>query len=179
MVSNSKKILTLCLCFFCINSNAFAKKNSVALTNDLQQAYSLLFEKTPDRKTNPNKTVVPLGVIKLAKNQIHKKYRWGGSNPKTGFDCSGLMQYAYKSAKVNLPRTAAAQYKATKRVSLSKLKAGDLIFFHTRRSRSRINHVGLYLGGGKFIHAPRKGKRVSVADLSSYWLRKAIGAGRV
>ena len=179
MVFYRKKILALCLCFFCINSNAFAKKDGAALTNDLQQAYNLLFDKAPARQAKQSKKVEHLGVIKLAKNQLHKKYRWGGSNPKTGFDCSGLMQYAYKSAKVNLPRTAAAQYKATKRVSLSKLKAGDLIFFHTRRTRARVNHVGLYLGGGKFIHAPRKGKRVSVADLSNYWLRKAIGAGRV
>ena len=118
-------------------------------------------------------------ATQIAKQQIRKKYRWGGSNPRTGFDCSGLTQYAYKSVKINLPRTARAQYKHTRRISLANLQVGDLIFFHTRRTRQRVNHVGIYLGGGQFIHAPRKGKRVSIARLNHYWRKKAIGAGRV
>ncbi len=62
---------------------------------------------------------------------------------------------------------------------MKNLQTGDLIFFHTRRTRARVNHVGIYLGGGKFIHAPRRGKLVSITDLNSYWRRKAVGAGRV
>jgi cell wall-associated NlpC family hydrolase len=118
-------------------------------------------------------------AVQAAKQQLRKRYRWGGSSPGRGFDCSGLMQYAFKKARIYLPRTAAAQYRSTKRVSLSRMQTGDLIFFHTRRSRSRVNHVGIYLGDGKFIHAPRTGKRVSVATLNGYWKRRVIGAGRV
>lgn len=131
--------------------------------------------------TNPRKPhhTANISATWVAKQQINKKYRWGGTNPATGFDCSGLTQYAYKRARVNLPRTAAAQYKSTKRVSIKQLQTGDLIFFHTRRSRARINHVGIYLGGGKFIHAPSRGKRVSVSDLNKYWRRKVVGAGRI
>jgi cell wall-associated NlpC family hydrolase len=164
---------------FCINSNVYAKTNSANLNKDLEQAYNLLIVKAPGYRAASKNSNKHLSVVKHAKNQIHKKYRCGGSSPQTGFDCSGLMQYAYKSAKINLPRTATEQYKATKRVPIAKMKIDDLIFFHTRRTRARVNHVGLYLGSGKFIHAPRKGKRVSIANLSHYWLRKAIGAGRV
>lgn len=153
---------------------------------NLYKAYNLLFPK----KLLNNKKVIKKKVLKVqiparyratqvAKKQIRKKYRWGGKTPKTGFDCSGLIQYAYKSVSVNLPRTARAQYEVTKRVALKSLQVGDLIFFHTRRTRAKVNHVGIYLGAGKFIHAPRKGKRVSVATLNTYWRRKVVGAGRV
>ncbi len=166
------------------------KKNELSATQ-MQQAYQLLLKKpahkniktSKKRKTknsNKKKTApARYRVVATAKKQIRKKYRWGGSTPKTGFDCSGLTRYAFKSANIHLPRTAAAQYKHTKRISLSKMQAGDLIFFHTRRTRARVNHVGIYVGNGKFIHAPRKGKRVSIAKLSKYWRRKAVGAGRV
>ncbi len=172
-------LIALCMCLLCVNSNVIAKSKDASFNKDLVQAYNLFVKKTPAKQAKYKKPTVHLNAINLAKKQIHKKYRWGGSSPQTGFDCSGLMQYAYKSAKINLPRTAAEQYKATKRVPIAKMKIGDLIFFHTRRTRARVNHVGLYLGSGKFIHAPRKGKRVSIANLSRYWLRKAIGAGRV
>jgi len=177
-----------------ISTTAFAgpkASTKKSLHNDkmLQLAYKQLV-KAPAKKAKgykkqhrklAKKRVVPsrYRAAEVAKQQLRKKYRWGGTTPRTGFDCSGLMQYAYKSAKVHLPRTASAQYKHTKRVSINKLQVGDLIFFHTRRTRARVNHVGIYLGGGKFIHAPRKGKPVSVAKLNKYWRRKAVGAGRV
>ena len=151
----------------------------------MQQAYAQLIKKPEHKKSRTaakaKKKLNParFRAIATAKKQIRKKYRWGGSTPRAGFDCSGLTHYAFKSANVSIPRPAAAQYKHTKRVSLSKMQAGDLIFFHTRRTRARVNHVGIYLGNGKFIHAPRRGKRVSVAKLSKYWRRKAVGAGRV
>jgi cell wall-associated NlpC family hydrolase len=116
----------------------------------------------------------------IAKKQLKIRYRWGGASPKKGFDCSGLIQYAFKKANISLPRTAASQYKHTKRISLAQLQTGDLIFFHTRRRKSvRVNHVGMYLGRNKFIHAPRRGKTVTIAELNHYWKRKVVGAGRI
>ena len=176
----------VCIIFLFIQSNAFAAKQ----TNDQQliNAYNILVKKQPVKKATvkqhktlkkPSKIAPQINAVLVAKKQINKKYRWGGTNPYTGFDCSGLMQYAYKASQIHLPRTAAAQYKHTKRISMKNLKTGDLIFFHTRRTRAKVNHVGIYLGGGKFIHAPRRGKLVSVTDLNSYWRRKAVGAGRV
>ena len=182
--------LSICLLLLVTHSNAYAKKNN----NDKQliQAYNLLVKKSQKKtkkhfikvKNNHHKKKQQIwspqiNATLVAKKQINKKYRWGGTNPHTGFDCSGLMQYAYKASRIHLPRTAAAQYKHTKRVSMNNLRVGDLIFFHTRRTRARVNHVGIYLGGGKFIHAPRRGKLVSITDLNRYWLRKAVGAGRV
>lgn len=173
------------LLIFGMQTSAFATKK--VHDQQLLQAYNLLVKqpakkaavkKVTANKQNRNRTP-QINAVLVAKKQINKKYRWGGTNPYTGFDCSGLMQYAYKASKVHLPRTAAAQYKHTKRVSMKNLQTGDLIFFHTRRTRARVNHVGIYLGGGKFIHAPRRGKLVSVSDLNSYWRRKAVGAGRV
>ncbi len=194
-----KKSSIACLCVFILGiantaSAAPKVKKSSRDAQQLQHAYNLLVRK-PARKNFAKKAVAKkhrkitakkkkasarFRVVATAKKQIRKKYRWGGSTPKAGFDCSGLTYYAFKSANIHLPRSAAAQYKHTKRVSLAKLQAGDLIFFHTRRTRARVNHVWIYLGNGKFIHAPSKGKRVSVADLSSrYWRRKTVGAGRV
>jgi len=184
--------LGLLLSNICFVSFASAVPSSVSknINSDLQihQAYQRLF-KTPNNKKAvvkhkntqvKNKTIpARFRAVAVAKKQIRKKYRWGGSTPKTGFDCSGLTYYAFKSVNINIPRTARAQYKHTKRIPLAKLQAGDLIFFHTRRTRARVNHVGIYLGNGKFIHAPRKGKRVSIAKLSRYWRKKAVGAGRV
>lgn len=175
----------LVVCLLLISGTATAKEQkSLIVDKELKRAYMLLFplntrqpyrlKKKFHKKENARKH-----AIVIAKKQISKKYRWGGSSPITGFDCSGLMQYAFKTAKVNIPRTAKDQYKHTKRISLSKIKAGDLIFFHTRRTRVKVNHVGLYLGDGKFIHAPRRGKTISVENLNRYWRRKAVGAGRV
>lgn len=192
----SKTVYLTGLCVFLLSMASTAsaaqkstKKNELSAAQ-MQQAYQLLLKKPAhksvaaskkrkvkksEKKANPAR----YRAVATAKKQIRKKYRWGGSTPRTGFDCSGLTHYAFKSANIHLPRTAAAQYKHTKRVSLSKLQAGDLIFFHTRRTRTRVNHVGIYVGNGQFIHAPRKGKRVSIAKLSKYWRRKAVGAGRV
>jgi cell wall-associated NlpC family hydrolase len=183
----SKRVTLIGLCVFllgAVNTASAAQKNKIS-TAQIQQAYERLVVKKPVRKSAKKKHVAKKAsparfrAIAVAKKQIRKKYRWGGSTPRTGFDCSGLTHYAFKSANIYIPRTAAAQYKHTKRISLSKMQAGDLIFFHTRRTRARVNHVGIYLGNGKFIHAPRKGKRVSVAKMSKYWRRKAVGAGRV
>ena len=85
---------------------------------------------------------------------IGTPYRYGGSNTATGFDCSGMIQYVYQNALgVNLPRTARDMAAASRQISQSRLKTGDLVFFNTGGS-SKYSHVGLYIGNGEFIHAP-------------------------
>ena len=186
---NRSRLAGLGLCMLLITNTASAELNQLAVNEELKRAYHLLFSQAAQKKSlakNAKQTQTRYKisnahqrVIWSAKKQLRTKYRWGGTSPRTGFDCSGLMQYAFKSIEMNIPRTAKAQYKYTKRIPLSKLQAGDLIFFHTRRTRARVNHVGLYLGEGEFIHAPRRGKTVTVAKLSKYWRRKAVGAGRI
>lgn len=183
-------IIGLCLSVLLITGAASADARKKLNNMELEKVYSLLFSgvkqlRQGERKGQKNRRVLSKRqnsrrlVVQSAKNQLRKKYRWGGASPRTGFDCSGLMQYAFKSIKVNIPRTAIEQYRRAKPIPFSKLQAGDLIFFHTRRTRVRVNHVGLYLGNGEFIHAPRRGKRVSVAKFNRYWRRKAVGAGRI
>ena len=118
-------------------------------------------------------------VIKTAKKMLGVKYRYGGTSPYSGFDCSGLVQYSHKAAGVNLPRTTGQQFRAAMRISRKYLAPGDLVFFKTSRTR-HVSHVGIYLGNNKFIHAPSSGKRVKVSSMNAkYWRKRFSGAGRV
>lgn len=118
-------------------------------------------------------------VIKTAKKMLGVKYRYGGTSPNRGFDCSGLVQYSHKAAGINLPRTTGQQFKAAKRISRRFLKAGDLVFFKTSLARL-VSHVGIYLGNNKFIHAPSSGKRVKINSMKEkYWRKRFTGAGRI
>ena len=117
-------------------------------------------------------------IIQVAKSQLGKPYRYGGLSPKTGFDCSGLINYSYKKVGLSIPRTTTQLYRASKPVKKRHLKAGDLVFF--RINRKKISHVGLYLGNNRFIHAPSSGKRVNIANLGDkYWRTRFTRGGRI
>lgn len=115
-------------------------------------------------------------------NQLGKPYHWGGTSPKTGFDCSGLVYYAYKDlVKFRIPRTANEMYhlRDASPVNLRELESGDLVFFRTQ-GRGTADHVGVYVGNGKFIQSPRSGQDIQVTSLSEdYWQRHYVGARRV
>ena len=106
------------------------------------------------------------------------KYVYGGASPTTSFDCSGLTQWTYGKAGINLPRTAQQQYDVTRHIPLLEAKAGDLVFFHsTYNAGSYITHIGIYLGDNRMFHA---GDPIGYADLtSSYWQQHLVGAGRI
>jgi len=111
----------------------------------------------------------------VALEQVGVPYRYGGSTP-SGFDCSGLVQYSYTQAGVRVPRTTGQLWSAASPVGRGELRAGDLLFFSIA---GKMSHVGLYLGGGRFVHAPSSGKVVSVETLTSDYYRQAfIRAGR-
>ncbi|WP_029191135.1 bifunctional lytic transglycosylase/C40 family peptidase [Ornithinibacillus scapharcae] len=105
-------------------------------------------------------------------------YVFGGDNPKTSFDCSGLTQWSYRKAGINLPRTAQQQYDATEHISLSEAKPGDLVFFHsTYNAGTYVTHVGIYVRNNQMYNA---GDPIGYADVtSSYWQKHLIGAGRI
>ena len=107
------------------------------------------------------------------------RYRLGGDSPRTGFDCSGLVTHAFEQAwGVTLPHNVQAQSRIGVAVKRSALQPGDLVFYNTRNRP--YSHVGIYLGEGRFIHAPRPGKLVRVESLhSSYWSARFNGARRM
>jgi len=107
---------------------------------------------------------------------IGTPYEFGGAD-LGGFDCSGLALYVYERAGIGIPRTAAEQQRAAQPVPLSELAPGDLVFF--RMGGHRIDHVGIYIGGGRFVHAPHQGVAVSSADLANgYYARHLVNGGR-
>ncbi|KTT29700.1 hypothetical protein SB18R_20465 [Pseudomonas oryzihabitans] len=120
-------------------------------------------------------------VATRALDLIGTPYRYGGNSPKNGLDCSGLVNYVYRDVhNVKLPRTSRelAQLKGPK-VARHDLKAGDLVFFKTGQ-RSGIDHVAIYLGNDRFVHAPRSGESVRVDHLSEpYWTKRFASAKRV
>jgi cell wall-associated NlpC family hydrolase len=106
-------------------------------------------------------------------------YRWGGSDPDKGFDCSGLVGYVFRNALgIELPRVSRDMAKNGELVTdRTKLAAGDLVFFGRK---GRVNHVGIYLGDGRFVHAPSRGKDVTVSSLDQgYWSGRFLQARRV
>lgn len=116
-------------------------------------------------------------VVAYAKSYIGLPYRYGGSDPHRGFDCSGLIQHAYARFGVRIPRTARAQFHAGRPVSRWRLRPGDLVFFWSPRTKW---HVGLYLGRGRFLHSPRRGAAIRVGSLNwRYYRRRYQGARRV
>ena len=106
---------------------------------------------------------VPIGAraVSYAKRFIGVPYRWGGSSPG-GFDCSGLVRYVYGRFGINLPHSSYADFNLGQRISRWALKPGDLVFF------SGLGHVGMYVGGGRFIHAPHSGTLVQISSLAEY-----------
>ena len=108
-------------------------------------------------------------AIKTAYAQLGDPYVWGAAGPDA-FDCSGLTMYSWRSAGVSLPHSSAAQYSAVRRVSLSELQPGDLVFYY-----SPVSHVAIYIGGGQVIDAPYPGRSVQIVELDSMPI---TGAGR-
>jgi murein DD-endopeptidase len=102
-----------------------------------------------------------------ALKMVGKPYRYGGSSP-SGFDCSGLVQFSFGQAGVVVPRSTEEQRRASTRVALSKLRRGDLLFFEQEGKKN--SHLGIYLGEGRFVHAPSSGKQVRTDRLDApYW----------
>ncbi|MFG1695831.1 C40 family peptidase [Nonomuraea sp. NPDC049309] len=111
-------------------------------------------------------------AVAVAKKQIGDPYRYGAAGPGA-FDCSGLVQYAWRKAGVKLPRVASSQFaRVRKKVSWRNLQPGDLMFFNG------LGHVGMYVGKGKMIHSPRTGERVRIDKLSGWRKASFVGAVR-
>jgi cell wall-associated NlpC family hydrolase len=116
-------------------------------------------------------------AAELARTLLGIPYRWAGADPSRGFDCSGLVYYVFNQLQVRIPRMQRDLFKSAEQVGQSELQPGDLLFFNTF---ARLSHVGIYIGEGRFIHAPRRGHAVSIESLDSkYYRGRYAGARRV
>jgi cell wall-associated NlpC family hydrolase len=126
------------------------------------------------RKQSAKTALVGPKAVGFAKRFLGTRYTYGGSSPRSGFDCSGLVSFVYKHFGIALPRTSYGQFGTGRRVARRWLKPGDLIFFNG------LGHVGMYVGEGRFIHSPRTGTRVRIDRLAEGWYSsRYVGARRV
>lgn len=137
---------------------------------------------TPQTPSVASRTAVDAPHNELlfhAVSLIGTPYRWGGSSPETGFDCSGLINYVFQEAAgLSLPRTTRGLSELPQTTPSNGLRPGDLVLFAT--SGKRVDHAGIYVGDGRFVHAPSTGGRVRIDDLqASYWQRSFNSARRV
>jgi len=112
------------------------------------------------------------GVVGVAMRYLGVPYVWGGASPR-GFDCSGLVMYAFAQIGISVPHSSYAQFGMGTPVSMGQLEPGDLVFF------SGASHVGIYIGGGQFIHAPHTGDVVKISSLSGYYASAFAGGRRI
>jgi cell wall-associated NlpC family hydrolase len=116
-------------------------------------------------------------IAQLALSMVGVQYRYGGADPSDGFDCSGLVYYAFTSNGHVVPRTSRDQFDAAQKIPLAEAVEGDLVFF---QDQEKLSHVGIYLGDGRFVHAPSSGGTVSVASIDApYYQRHLVAVGRM
>ncbi|MFO2463298.1 C40 family peptidase [Pseudomonas sp. 15FMM2] len=163
--------------FFCLFVVSLSVTTSSTWAN-VSQRHSSLAPFSSSLQSVPQPTID--NVIDRAHELLGTPYRWGGASVEQGFDCSGLLVYLFKTeANILIPRTTAAMHRSTAAtVKRDALKPGDAVFFRGN-GRGRINHVGLYIGEGKFIHSPRAGKNIRIDSLANnYWKKNFTTAKR-
>jgi cell wall-associated NlpC family hydrolase len=134
---------------------------------------------SPAESVNTPNNLTHTPLTDYAQNLIGTPYKYGGNSPDTGFDCSGFVGYVYRETRgLNLPRSSQSLAAQGSVLNRDELNPGDLVFFNTRRKK--FSHVGIYLGDNTFIHAPSRGGRVRIEDLTQdYWRKHYNGARRI
>jgi cell wall-associated NlpC family hydrolase len=116
-------------------------------------------------------------IADVAMGMVGTRYRYGGTDPLEGFDCSGLVYYAYEQAGYRVPRTSQELFRAARKISVGDADPGDIMFF---QDQTKLSHVGIYLGDGRFVHAPASGQNVAVDSLASpYYREHLVAVGRL
>jgi murein DD-endopeptidase len=129
------------------------------------------------RKSPKGDTAVGGAIADVAMGMVGTRYRYGGADPIEGFDCSGLVHYAYEQAGYRVPRTSQDLFRAVRKIAVGEADPGDLMFF---QDQTKLSHVGIYLGDGLFVHAPANGQNVTVASLDSpYYQAHLVAVGRL
>lgn len=134
-------------------------------------------EKPQQKPTTKDDRDMGAIAARTAERFVGIPYRWGGENVVDGMDCSGFVRAVYNLCGLSIPRTSRDQFKAGEPVVKEDLRDGDLVFFGS--SEDSINHVGIYVGGNKFVHAPKRGEEIRVTSVDeSYFERRFVGARR-
>ena len=170
------------------------KKSNKKLTASIAKLETIHLDKTKSSKHKKSSTFAfsdifsskkssnskSAKITSLAKKKLGRRYVWGATGQKNTFDCSGFTTYVYKKNGIKLPRRAIAQSKYGKYIARKNLKQGDLIFFDTsKHHKGYVNHVGIYLGNGKFIHASSAKKKVVITSLNKrFYSQRYRGARR-
>jgi hypothetical protein len=137
-------------------------------------AFIVVAPEQPARPRPEDEQGLRANLVETANGYLGVPYLWGGSTG-TGFDCSGLTMAVYRLNGLKLPRSSREQYAQGTRVSLGDARRGDLLFFATAGS-GRVSHVGIYVGGDSFIHAPRRGRTITREKLAGYYREHLVGA---
>lgn len=166
-----------------------AKRYAAKLKNEgIIEAYYIAppidlskYAKRPEKKKlpDPKKRDGDIGrvIAQTAERFIGIPYRWGGNTVVDGLDCSGFTKAVYNLCGINIPRTAQDQFKSGDSVDADDMDEGDLVFFG--ESKNRITHVGVYIGNGKMVHAPKRGDDIKTAKINdAYFSSRFIGAKR-
>lgn len=156
-------------------SVAFGAGQSLGAAKKRSQLNHRLDDQWPRRgrrARTPTAGTVGERAVLFARRLLGVPYRWGGDSPSTGFDCSGFVRFVYARFGLRLPHSSYADFGLGTRVARGSLEPGDLVFFDS------VGHVGMYIGGGRFIHAPHSGTAVQVTSLSEPWYRSSYDGAR-
>ena len=155
------------------------KKQPDEIRKPPSKLHPVVPKENAEKPSKPATNNRDMGAIaaRTAERFVGIPYRWGGDNVVDGMDCSGFVRAVYNLCGLSIPRTSRDQFKAGDLVTKNDLKDGDLLFFGS--SAENINHVGIYVGGGKFVHAPRRGEDIRVSAVNeSYFEKRFVGARR-
>jgi cell wall-associated NlpC family hydrolase len=160
---------------FCIVSVLFCTACSTALPPEMVVNPAIM----PSAPPTTQRDAANAELVMYAMSLADTPYLYGSQSPNTGFDCSGLVLHVFQqTVQVNLPRTSLEMSQAGRGVGLEELQPGDLVFYNTQQRD--FSHVGIYVGEHKFVHAPKTGSQVKVANMrENYWLKRYNGARRI
>jgi cell wall-associated NlpC family hydrolase len=169
-------LLAFALAAFVSGATAVPEKETSPRLGGVKSATARFERVLVDPKRYVAKPKPTLGerAATIALKAVGVPYRWGGASPASGFDCSGLIYWAYGRLGVELPHSSYALYGQSRRIARARMRRGDLLFF------TGLGHVGLYVGRGRMVHAPQSGRRVEVVALGrSHYGERLVGARRV
>jgi cell wall-associated NlpC family hydrolase len=144
-----------------------------ALVKPLPGRAAGVARKAAPTRTTQSRSTFGVRIVAYAKRFRGIRYVYGGTSPRSGFDCSGFVRFVYAHFGVTLPHSSYGDFDRGRRISRSSLRPGDLVFFDS------VGHVGIYVGNGRFIHAPHSGTRVRIEQLGGWYSSRFVGARRI